>query len=194
MCLRISSRSTVSAGTPRRPRLRLLGCRFPNASYTVVTISSSASTSSACGIQLSRRSLTSSAISPSPKLSCFRRISIMLLLPPSWRSPLRAQQVMIEFANGFDLPLQVLVIGEPAAHFLNPLAAHAELTRTVRARIAHRQHEDTVAFATRAFRAIFAVSDCALQQRAAQQLAGDRQLAEQLLARTNGLLTNHVST
>ena len=26
------SRSTVSAGTPRRPRLRLLGCRFANAS------------------------------------------------------------------------------------------------------------------------------------------------------------------
>src|SRR5215467_10949634 len=190
MCLRISSRSTVSAGTPRRPRLRLRGCRFPNASYTIVTISSSASTSSACGIQLSRRSSTSSAISPSPKLSCFRRISIMLLLPPSWRSPFRAQQIVIEFANGFDLLLQVLVIGEPAAHFLNPLAAHAELTRTS-ARVAHRQNENSVAFAARAFRTAHAVPDGALQQRPSQHLAGDWQFADQLVARADGLLANH---
>jgi hypothetical protein len=45
---------------------------------------------------------------------------------------------------------KLLAIGEPAAYFLNPLAAHADLTRTV-ARIRHRQHEDLVAFATRAF-------------------------------------------
>jgi len=41
-----------------------------------------------------------------------------------------------------------------------------------------------VAFAARAFRAIFGVSDCAFQQHATQQLAGDRQFADQLLART----------
>src|SRR6266851_683682 len=190
MCLRTSNRSTVSAAAPRRPRLRLLGCRFAMASYTIATISSSASTSSACGIQFSRRSLTSSAISPSPKLSCFRRISIMLLLPRFWRSPFRAQQVMIEFTNGFDLLLQFPVIGEPAAHFLNPLTAHAELTCTS-ARIGHRQHEDLVAFAACALRTTRAVPDGPLQQRAAQHLAGDRHFADQLVARTDGLLTNH---
>jgi hypothetical protein len=47
-----------------------------------LTAGTSASTSSACVIQSSRRSLTSSAISPSPKPSCARRISIMLLAPP----------------------------------------------------------------------------------------------------------------
>jgi hypothetical protein len=35
------------------------------------------------------------------------------------------------------------------------------------------------------------VSDRALQQRAAQPLTGDRQFADQLLARSQGLLTNH---
>src|SRR5215468_6196291 len=38
------------------------------------------------------------------------------------------------------------------------------------ARISHRQHENMVAFAARAFRTVFGVSDCALQQRATQQL------------------------
>ena len=99
---------------------------------------------------------------------------------------------MIEFANDFDLLLQVLVIGDPAAHFLNPFAAHAELTRTA-ARIAHRQDEDTVALTARACRAIFGVSDCALQQSAAQHLAGDWQFVDQFVARADGLLTNHLS-
>jgi hypothetical protein len=48
-----------------------------------------------------------------------------------------------------------------------------------------------VAFAARAFRTVFGVSDRALQQRATQQLAGDRQFADQLLARSEGLLANH---
>jgi hypothetical protein len=64
------------------------------------------------------------------------------------------------------------------AHLGNPLAAHAELTRAV-ARIRHRQHKNLVAFAARAFRAVFGVPHCALQQRAAQQLAGDWQFTDQ---------------
>ena len=47
-----------------------------SASYTLATICSSARTSSACRIHASRRSVTSAAISPSPKLSCARRIAI----------------------------------------------------------------------------------------------------------------------
>jgi hypothetical protein len=49
-----------------------------------------------------------------------------------------------------------------------------------------------VAFAARAFRAIFGVPDCAFQQRASQQLAGDRQFADQFVARADRLLANHV--
>jgi sulfate adenylyltransferase subunit 1 (EFTu-like GTPase family) len=59
-----------------RPRLRLWGCRFTKASYTAATMLSSSRIWSACFIHSSRRSPTSSAISPSPKLSCARRISI----------------------------------------------------------------------------------------------------------------------
>jgi hypothetical protein len=79
---------------------------------------------------------------------------------------------------------------EPLAHLGNPLAAHTDLTHTL-TRIGHCQHENVVTFAARAFRAIFGVPHCAFQQRAAQQLAGDRQFADQLLARTEGLLPNH---
>src|SRR3984957_17922903 len=97
---------------------------------------------------------------------------------------------MIEFTNGLDRRLQFLIIAQPATPLGTPLAPHAELTRAP-ARISHRQHENLVAFAPRAFRTVFGVSDCALQQRATQQLAADRQFADQLLARAEGLLTNH---
>src|SRR5262249_30739654 len=41
------------------------------------------------------------------------------------RSPLRAQQFVIEFADRLNRLLQVLVIAHPAADFGNALAAHA---------------------------------------------------------------------
>src|ERR1700694_3145876 len=183
MCLRINKRNTISAGAPNRPRLRLLGCRLASASYTAATICSSASTRSACSIQPSRRSLTSSAINPSPKLSCARRISIMLLPPGLRRSPFRTQQIMIELANGLDRLLQLLIIAQPAAHLGNPLAAHTELTRTS-SWVGDRQNKHVMPFAACTLRASLGVSDGALQQRAAQQVAGDRQFADQLLARS----------
>src|SRR6266705_4681645 len=151
MCLRINKRNTISAGAPNRPRLRLLGCRLDRASYTAATICSSASTRSACGIQSSRRSLTSSAINPSPKLSCLRRISITLL-PPALRSGrIRPQQVVIEFADRLDRLLQFLVIVQPAAYLHDALATHTELP-CPSTRIAHRQNEHFVPFAARALR------------------------------------------
>src|SRR3977135_2787490 len=190
MCLRTNNRNTMSAGAARRPRQRLWGCRFARASYTAATMSSSASTESACFIQSSRRSLTSSAINPSPKLSCARRISIMLLPLDLRCRPFRTQQIMIELANGLDRLLQLLIIAQPAAHLGNPLAAHTELTRTSSC-VGHGQNKHVMPFAARAFRAVFGMSDGALQQRAAEELAGDRQLADQLLARSQGLLANH---
>src|ERR1700758_97794 len=187
MCLRISRRNTVSAGMPRRPRL--LACRFASASYTAATICSSASTRSACRIQSSRRSLTSSAIKPSPKLSCARRISIMSTpRTPSMR--LRTQQLMIEFADVLDRLLQPLIIVEPAPNLSDALATHAELLHAAPA-IAHRQHEHPVSLAARAFRAVFGVPDGALQQRAAKHLTAYRQFADELVARPNGPIANH---
>src|SRR5215216_1715015 len=190
MCLRTSRRNTTSAGVPSRPRLRLLGCRIASVSYTAATICSSASTWSAYSIQSSRRSLTSSAIKPSPKLSCARRISIMSSpRAPSMR--LRTQQIMVELADRLDRLLQLLIIVEPAANFGNPLATHAELLRASPG-VGHRQDEHPVPFTACAFRAVFGVSDGALQQRAAQQLPADRQLADKLVARPNGPITNHL--
>src|SRR5205823_9446016 len=184
-CLRINNRSTTSAGAPSRPRLRLLGCRFASASYTAATICSSARTRSACSIQPSRRSLTSPAIKPSPKLSCTLRISITFLPPAARHRRIRAQQLVIELADHLDRVFQLLVIVQPTAHLGNALAPHAELAHAP-ARIAHRQDMHLVPFAARAFRAAALVTNGALQQRAAQQLAGDRQLVDQLLARLKG--------
>src|ERR1700704_5023186 len=125
-------------------------------------MASSASTASACFIQSSRRSLTSSSISPSPKLSCARRISIMPLPPGLRCSPFRTQQIMIELANGLDRLLQPLIVVQPAANLGDALATHAELPRAP-TRIADRHNKHPVPLATRAFRAVFGVSDGALQ-------------------------------
>jgi hypothetical protein len=46
-------------------------------------------------------------------------------------------------------------------------------------------------FAAGALRAIFGVSDRSFQQRSPQQLAGDRQFADQLLACSQGPFASH---
>src|SRR6266545_4429875 len=183
MCLRINKRNTISAGAPNRPRLRLLGCRLASASYTAVTICSSASTSSACFIQPSRRSSTSSVINPSPKLSCARRISITLHPPALSRR--RTQQLVIEFADRLDRLLQLVIIVEPTANLANPLAAHAELAGAP-AGIADGENKDAVPFAARALRTSLGMADRPLQQRATHQLAGNRQSTEEFLPRPKG--------
>ena len=92
---------------------------------------------------------------------------------------------MIEFTNGLDRLLQLLIIGEGAANLGDALAPHAELPRASTG-VGHRQNEDVMALAARAFWAALAVPDGALQQRAAQQLAGDRQFADEFLALVQG--------
>src|SRR6185369_4561666 len=175
---------------PRRPRRRLFGCRCTSASYTAATICSSSNTRSACSIQSSRRSLTSPAIKPSPKLSCLRRISITRLPPALCGSPFRPQQLMIELANRLDRLLELLVVGQPATHLGNALAPHAQLPHAS-APVAHGENMHLVAFAARAFRAAALVPNRALQQRAAQKLASNRQLRNKLLARLQGSISNH---
>jgi hypothetical protein len=92
---------------------------------------------------------------------------------------------MIEFANRFDRLLQLLIISQPAANLGNTLATHAELL-CASTSVGHRQNEHSVSFAAGAFRAVFGVSNSALQQRAPQQLASNRQLVDKLLARFEG--------
>ena len=88
---------------------------------------------------------------------------------------------MIEFANALDRRLQLLMIAEQAANLGDPLALHAELPCASTA-IADCQNEDPVSFTARTFWAVLGVADGALQQRAAQQLASEWQLAQELLA------------
>ncbi len=95
---------------------------------------------------------------------------------------LRTQQLMSELADVLDRLLELVIIAEPAANLGHPLAAHAELLRAP-AGVGHGQHEYLVPLAARTFRATFPVLYGALQQRAAQQFAGDRQFAHKPVAR-----------
>ena len=91
------------------------------------------------------------------------------------------QQLMIELADVLDRLLQLLIIVEPATNFSDPLATYAELL-SASAGVGHRQNEHLVPLTTRALRAISGVSERALEQRAAEQLASDRQLCDKLVA------------
>jgi len=84
---------------------------------------------------------------------------------------------MIEFANGLDRLLQILVILQPATHFGNAFATHAQLARSSTG-ISHRQNEDLVTFAALALRTAALVANQPFQEGATQKLAGDRQLVE----------------
>jgi hypothetical protein len=114
----------------------------------------------------------------------------MSLAPCLPHSPFRTQQVMIALADRLDRLLQFLIIAEPAADLRNPLAAHADLARAS-SRVGHGQDKHLMAFTSRAFGTVLRVSDRALQQRAAQQLAADRQFAHQLLTCAQSLIANH---
>jgi len=70
---------------------------------------------------------------------------------------------MIEFANSLDRLVELPVIARKATNLGNAFATHAQLSGTPTA-VAHRQDEDPMPFAARAFRAVFAVPDSTLQQ------------------------------
>src|SRR5262249_58180943 len=104
-------------------------------------------------IHSSRRSLTSSAIRPSPKLSWRRLISITAF-PPGCRSRfIRTEQILVDLADPFDRSFQALIIGQPAAHQRNHLAAQAQLPRAS-AGVADREDRQPVAFTAPALGAI----------------------------------------
>jgi hypothetical protein len=94
---------------------------------------------------------------------------------------LRTQKLMIELADALDRLLQLLIIVEPSANFSDPLATYAELLRAP-AGVGHRENEHLVPLTTCALRTISGVSNRALEQRAAEQLASDWQLGDKLVA------------
>src|SRR6516165_3075427 len=181
MYLSTISRSTTSAGVPRRPRLRLFGCRRARASYTAATICGSSSTRSAWRIQASCQSPISAAISPSPKLRCARRRSITRRAPPL-AGILGTQQRMVELADRFDRLLQLVVVAQPAADLVYLSAAQAELAGAA-AGIADRQNPHRVSATAGADRTAAVMAHDPLDQRAAHDLPGYRQFGNQRLAR-----------
>jgi hypothetical protein len=97
---------------------------------------------------------------------------------------------MIELTNLLDRLLQFLIVAQPTANLGNPFATDADLARAS-ASITDRNYRDRMALTTLAFRTATLVTDNPLQQRAAQELPGDRQLVHQLLAGSKGALANH---
>ena len=69
-------------------------------------------------------------------------------------------------------------------------AAHADLPRAS-AGIRHSQDKNPVPFTTRALWTVPGMTNRPLQQSAAQQLAGHRQIAQELFAGFQGSGTNH---
>jgi hypothetical protein len=92
---------------------------------------------------------------------------------------------MIKLADILDRLLQLLIVVEPAPNLGNPLATDAELLRAP-ASVAHGQNEHPMPLTAGALRTALGMADGALQQRAAQQFASNRQLADKLLARLKG--------
>jgi hypothetical protein len=89
---------------------------------------------------------------------------------------------VVELANVLERFLELVVIAEPAAHFINLFAAQAELASTA-VGIADGQNPQRVPAAAGADRAAAAVVHGPLEQRAAQHLPCHRQLADKRLAR-----------
>src|SRR6516162_7886736 len=128
---------------------------------------------SACRIHASYRSLTSAAISPSPKLRCKRRASITPRSPR--RRGVRAQQHMVKFANLLNGVFQVPIVAQPATHLGNSIGMQAELTSAA-AGIADIEHPEWMPFATRALGTTLPMrTGRAQEQRTTQHLAGDGQ-------------------
>ena len=95
---------------------------------------------------------------------------------------------MIEFANGFDRLFQLLIIVQPPADLFNALPTNAELAGPP-TRVAHRQNENPMTLAAGTFRTVLGMPYDTLEKRAAQQLTGDREPVQNLLAGAKGLFT-----
>src|SRR6201995_5500949 len=173
MCLSTSSRNTISAGAPGRPRRRLCGCRLTSASYTAARISSSSSKASARAIQGSRRSVTSSAIKPSAKASCPRRRSSMALAR-SPAVPRGNQQFVIQLADRLERLLELLVISKPPSNLVDLLCSQAELPRLA-ASIADGQHGHGMPPTAGTLWGPAPMLDDSLKQRPTHDVAADRQ-------------------
>ena len=97
---------------------------------------------------------------------------------------------MVEFADLFKRLPELVVVAQPAAHFLDLLAAQAELAGAA-AGIGDRQNRKRMSAATGANRAAAAVAHRPLHQRTTQDLRRHRDLTDERLARRYELLSLH---
>jgi hypothetical protein len=110
---------------------------------------------------------------------------------PSRRGAIRPQQRVVELTDVLERFLELVVIAEPAAHFINLFAAQAELASTATG-IAGGQNPQWVPAAAGADRAAAGVAHGPLEQRAAQKLSCHRQLSDERLARLDDLVSRHL--
>ena len=98
---------------------------------------------------------------------------------------------MVEFADRLERLPQPVIIAQPAAHLANLFAAQAKLAGAS-TRIADRQNREWMPLAAGASRAAASVADGPLQELAAQDLAGDGELADERLVRLDDLISCHL--
>ena len=98
---------------------------------------------------------------------------------------------MVEFADRLERLLQPVIIAQPAAHLANLRAAQAELAGAS-TRIADGQNRKRMPVAASTGRAAAGMAHGPLDQRAAQDLAGHGQLADERLARLEDLISFHL--
>ena len=115
----------------------------------------------------------------------------MALAPCPGGIAIGAQQLLIEFADCLDLVLESLIVAQPATHFWHLLTAQTDLTGAC-TRIAHGEDPERMAFAASAFSASRAMAaDGPFQQGPTQELGGNRQAVEEVLAFHRDLVTSH---
>ena len=101
------------------------------------------------------------------------------------------QQFMVQFADRFQLALQLLVVPQPPGHLRALLRTDAELPG-VPARVTDRQHPDPMPLPPRTFRTAPFVVQLPLQQGTAQDPGRIRQPRRQPLAGPFDLLVFHL--
>jgi hypothetical protein len=127
----------------------------------------------------------------SAKLAWARRASITGHLVGCAGGGIGTQENVIQLAQGLDGFFQLLVVAQPLAHLRNLFAIDAELAGATTG-IADGEHGLGMSFAAGALGAVAAVAGDALEQGAAQQLAGDGEVGEKSVACLQSLFMYHL--
>ena len=105
--------------------------------------------------------------------------------------PIEAQQLVVEFANGFEVGFELAIVGDPVFDLRELLGLEADLF-VLAAGVADGENRDGVAFTTSTLGTALAVANGALEQRTAHRLSEIGQLRHELLPLARQLLPIHL--